>query len=122
MITTDDETGINFEIHSGATGTSVVAISNSIASGNSIGVAVSLAGTTQLKISIDNLNAAGNRTDGVNVEGPALVVLGRSTITGNQTGVFFSTSPNNLVSYGNNQVNLNINDFIPSAPPGNPTR
>jgi hypothetical protein len=58
------------------------------------------------KMSIDNASASGN-SDGVTATATANVLLGRSVITGNDTGIFNGTSPNTFYTYKDNRINLN---------------
>jgi parallel beta helix pectate lyase-like protein len=87
-------------------GSATVAISNSIASGNSTNGIFIYNGSAALSVSIDHVSATDNGY-GVLAEGTATVLLGRSVITSNITGVANSTSPNTFYSYGNNAINNN---------------
>jgi hypothetical protein len=83
-----------------------VAITNSVASNNfSAGIYVQNTSGT-LTVSIDNAKIS-NNTYGINANGIAKVLLGRSVITGNGTGISNSTSPSTIYTYGNNRINLN---------------
>ena len=87
----------------------VVAISNSIASDNTdYGVYVQNTGSGTVKASIDNVSTGGNGA-GIGA-GIASVLLGRSVITGNGTGVNNITSPNTFYTYKDNRINLNGTD------------
>jgi hypothetical protein len=102
-------TGISVDPNSATGGSVVVTISNSIASNNSsAGIAAGF-GSATLKVSIDNMSVSGNGF-GVYAVNPANVLLGRSVITGNGTGVFNNTSPNTFGSYHDNRINLNGTD------------
>jgi len=58
-------------------------------------------------ISIDNVSATGNGT-GVDAANTTKVLLGRSVITGNNTGVQNDTSPNTFYTYQDNRISANI--------------
>jgi hypothetical protein len=101
--------GISIEPNPTAS-TTVIAVSNSaISNGNNTGIYV--AGPATLKLSIDNSTISGNGNYGIYADLTGSVLLGRSVITGNGTGVNDLTSPNTFYSYGNNQINLNNNDL-----------
>jgi hypothetical protein len=87
-------------------GATVATISNSIASNNSqTGVFVKN-GSGTIRVSVDNVSMSGNNTGiaGVNA---AQILLGRSVITGNATGIFNGTAPNAFYTYKDNRINLN---------------
>ena len=65
---------------------------------------------------LDNVTVGGNFF-GIVASTPANVLLGRSVITGNGTGVQNSTSPNTFYSYGDNRINLNGTDGYSSLNP-----
>jgi hypothetical protein len=90
-------------------GSIVVTVSDSIASNNiSDGIFAGF-GSATLKLSIDSVSFSGNSI-GLSAGNPANVLLGRSVITGNGTGVLNSTSPNTFGSYQDNRINLNGTD------------
>ena len=92
-------------------GSTVVVISNSIASNNSgFGISGSNNALNSLKLSIDNVSVSGNNT-GIEATSSTNALLGRSVITGNTTGINNGTSPNTFYTYKNNQINLNGTDF-----------
>ncbi len=93
-------------------GSATVAISNSVAGDNSVvGVGVkNLGSPSTISMSIDNVSAANNQL-GIAVNGTPNVLVGRSVITGNTTGIDNQTSPNTLYSYGDNRINLNVTDI-----------
>jgi hypothetical protein len=91
------------------TGSVVVTVSNSIASNNGGGGIFAGDGIGTLKVSIDNVTVSGNNI-GIDGESPANVLLGRSVITGNGTGVLNNTSPNTFSTYQDNRINLNGTD------------
>jgi hypothetical protein len=62
-----------------------------------------------MKVSIDNVSASGNFI-GIQDNFNANVLLGRSVIIGNSTGIQNDTSPNTFYTYGNNQINENNTD------------
>jgi hypothetical protein len=67
--------------------------------------AVSAGGT--LVVSIDNVTTATNNISGIDAEGIANVLLGRSVITANFTGLTNNTSPDTFFTYKDNRINLN---------------
>jgi hypothetical protein len=95
-------------------GTTVTAISNSIASNNEYGVAAGTA-SIPLTVSIDNVSVSENSTIGVDASGPATVLLGRSVIIENGIGIHNATSPNAFYTYGDNRINLNGADISGTA-------
>jgi hypothetical protein len=96
-----------------SSGTTVVALSNSVASNNvSDGIIANNSGP--LTLSIDNATVSGNGTFGILAINAAKVLLGRSVITGNGTGVSNNTSSNTFYSYGDNRINLNGTDGFSS--------
>jgi len=102
-----NRTGITINMDAASNGTTVVTVSNSTASENTnTGITVDGGSGPTVKISIDKVHASGNGT-GVSANGTASVVIGRSVITGNSTGILNSTSPNTFYTYGDNRINLN---------------
>jgi hypothetical protein len=95
-------------------GSVVVTVSDSIASNNSQGGIFAGQGTATFKLSIDNVTISGNGT-GIEARTPANVLLGRSVITGNATGVNNTTSPNTFYTYQDNRINLNGTDISGTA-------
>jgi hypothetical protein len=120
VVATADAYGISINLALASGGTTVAGISNSITSNNSeAGVEIATT-SASVKASIDNLWASGNLT-GVEAYNSVNVLLGRSVITSNATGVFNGTSPGNtFYSYGNNQINLNGVDDVPNDINGSP--
>jgi hypothetical protein len=103
-------------VEPGAGGSVVVTISDSIASNNGQDGIFAGAGSTSLKVSIDNVTISGNNIDGIRANPPANVLLGRSVITGNTNGVTNNTS-GTFYTYKDNRINLNgtdIGGFTPS--------
>jgi hypothetical protein len=101
-------TGIFIESIADSGGDTNITVSNSIASDNSTtGIVVSGNTLAPVKVSIDDVSVSGNSTNGIEADGQASVLLGRSVITGNGTGVLNNTSGNTFYSFGNNQIGLN---------------
>jgi hypothetical protein len=93
--------GSGINVRTGLGGATVINVSNSIASNNvAMGILVDNGGGPSLKVSIDNVNANGNNL-GVNVANTAIVLLNRSVVTGNATGV---QNNGGLFSFGNNVI------------------
>ena len=111
VVVTDSTDGSGISITPGtSSGTTLVAISNSVASNDSSGIFVNGG-----NISIDNTALSGN-TDGISALGTPKVLLGRSVIVGNtDRGIINSTSPNTFFTYQNNQINLNGNGNVVSG-------
>ena len=122
VVTNANGTGIFIFTGGAGGGTTVVNVSNSIASDNAngTGVFVQNISSTPINASIDNVNVSGNSI-GVSVVGTANVVLGRSVITGNTTGVDNSTQMNTFYTYKDNRINLNGTDFDSGGFPLNTT-
>ena len=103
--------GIDINVISATGGANVVTVSDSIASNNSqSGIFAGNGAAATIKLSIDNVTASGNQF-GITANNPANLLLGRSVITGNTTGVLNSTSPNTVYTYKDNRINLNGTDI-----------
>jgi hypothetical protein len=87
------------------------AVRNSNATKNNERGIIIAQGTT----SIDNVNLSGNAI-GIMGANNSTVLLGRSIITGNGTGIFNSTSPNNFFTYKDNSINGNNNTDVLGTP------
>jgi hypothetical protein len=114
VVATANQYGIVVDSSSTMLGATVATISNSIASDNTQSGVLVKNGSATHKVSVDNVSMSGNSIGIAGVNSPQ-VLLGRSVITGNTTGVLNSTSPNAFYTYGNNQINLNTTTDI-SAP------
>ena len=111
VVSVANMTGFFIESIADGSGATNVTVSNSIASDNtSVGIVVSGNASAPVKVSIDDVSVSGNSTNGIEADGQASVLLGRSVITGNGTGVQNSTSGNTFYSFGNNQIGLNGTD------------
>jgi hypothetical protein len=93
-------------------GTTVVTISNTIASNNSCCGIFTSNGPGALKVSIDSVSVSGNTGfSGIEADNTAAkVLLGRSVITGNATGVTVANGAT-VYTYGDNRINLNGTDI-----------
>jgi hypothetical protein len=110
VLTGNVSQAINVYTGSASGGTTVLNFSNSIANDNLVGIILNTGTSgTPIKASIDNLSATGNSW-GIQAFGNASVLLGRSDITGNTTGVEADTSSDTFYSFGNNQIGLNGTD------------
>jgi hypothetical protein len=105
---TANPVGISIEPNATA-GSTVITISNSVVSNNS-NDGIFGNGPATLKLSIDNSNISGNSNYGIYADVKSNVLLGRSVITGNGTGVFNNTSPNTFYTYKDNRINENGTD------------
>ena len=111
VVSVANTTGFFIESIADGSGATIATISNSIASDNtSAGIVVSGNASAPVKVSIDDVSVSGNSNNGVEADGQASVLLGRSIITGNGTGVQNNTSGNTFYSFGNNQIGLNGTD------------
>jgi len=117
VVTNGNAYGVVIDTSSLGAGTTVVTVSNSVASENSNqGIHVDNASNTTMKVSIDNVSASTN-TVGIEASHTSNVLLGRSVITGSfDWGISNNTSPNTFYSYGDNRINLNAIDINGSAP------
>jgi Right handed beta helix region len=99
--------GIDINTTNGG-GSTVVTISNSIASNNaSDGIFIENAGAT-LTVSVDNIGNNSNGLSGITAVGTPKVILGRSVIIANFVdGISNSTSPNTFNSTQDNRINGN---------------
>jgi hypothetical protein len=111
VVATANQTGMLFA--GGVTGALAdIAISNSVASNNSID-GIGAGSGKALTISIDNSTITGNNF-GIDVGQPASVLLSRSVIQGNSNGTRNLTS-NTFYTYGNNLIDLNGTNFVDTA-------
>jgi hypothetical protein len=102
----NDETGIVIYGYGGQT---TVAISNSIASNNGYGFFIENI-SAPMTVSIDNCGAS-NNLYGIYAENAPNVLLGRSEITSNGTGVGNATNASTFYSYSDNRINENNTDI-----------
>jgi hypothetical protein len=114
VVANANQMGIFVEPFNATGGSIVVTISDSIASNNSNNGIFAGNGSAAIKLSIDKATTSGNAT-GITAGAPANVLLGRSVITGNGTGVQNSTSPNTFYTYKDNRINLNGTDIVGPA-------
>ncbi len=97
-----------------SSGTTTIAVTNTIVSGSGDGIYAAALETASLTLAIDNATITGNNY-GIVAGGSAEVLLGRSLITGNSAPVMegigsgISSSGDAFYTYGNNQINLNGN-------------
>jgi hypothetical protein len=113
VIANNNQFGIAVNAVPAASGTTNVTMSNGIASNNynsGIFVGVEHNSPKIVNVSVDNMTVAGNFY-GVDASGIPNMTLGRSVITGNHVGVLNDTLSNTLYTYGDNRINLNINDL-----------
>jgi hypothetical protein len=85
-----------------------VAIADSFVSENVHGIVTG--GGASLIISIDNTTVHGNSQIGIQAQTPSRVLLSRSVIQGNGTGIANATA-NSFFTYGNNLIDLNANNI-----------
>src|SRR6202034_4577352 len=106
VVSVANATGFFIESIADSGGATIATISDSISSDNSTGIIINGNASAPVKVSIDDVSVSGNSNEGIQAEGQASVLLGRSIITGNGTGVQDSTSGNTFYSFGNNQIGL----------------
>jgi hypothetical protein len=99
--------GINLDART-SSGVTIVAVSNTIiGNNNNYGIVDSTGNNAITTLSIDNVSVVGNFNVGINVTGPATVLLGRSVVSGNGIGVENNTTANTFYTYKDNRINLN---------------
>jgi hypothetical protein len=103
VVASSENVGISFDTTHASGGGLNVAMSNSATNHNSGGVFVSN-GSVPATVSIDNSTISANILIGLDVSGSAKVVIGRSVITENTTGV---STTNGLYSYQDNRIDFN---------------
>ena len=112
VVATNNGAGLYFA--GGVTGaTADISISNSIASDNAQGIAAGSGNA--LTVSIDNSTIRGNSSWGIAGFQPASILLTRSVIQGNGTGIENDTNPSTFYTYGNNLIDLNGQNFSGTA-------
>jgi hypothetical protein len=114
VVATNNQEGILIDAHNQGGGGSIkAAISNSVASNNSdAGIEVTT-NAAALAVSIDSTGVSGNFF-GIAALNTVNVLLSRSVIQGNGTGILNNTSPNTFYTYGNNLIDLNASNNISS--------
>jgi hypothetical protein len=101
-----DNTGDGIAVSTTAGGGSTgITISNSVASNNGFN-GIYVDGPSSTRVAIDNVTIVGNAT-GIDAIGTPDLLLGRSIITNNTTGINNAMSANTFFTYKNNQINLN---------------
>jgi hypothetical protein len=120
VVTINNEQGILIDTNATDSGSTTVAISNSVASDNSVyGIAIfdNDTGTDtspNLMVSIDNNEISGNGA-GIQEANTSKVLLGRSAITGNGTGIITSDA-GFFFTYKDNRINGNGADVSGPTP------
>jgi len=95
-------------------GSAVTAVSNSIASNNTMHGIYIQNGAGTLAVSIDSTNISGNASYGIEAVNTPNVNLGRSTITANSIGIVVDTFSDTFNSYQDNHINGNGQDVYGS--------
>jgi hypothetical protein len=114
VVAVANQYGIGVDMFFASHGSIVITVSDSIASNNRTDGIFANAGSTTLKLSIDNVTMSGNR-QGIEALTPANILLGRSVITGNSVGVNNLTSSETVYTYKDNRINLNGTDISGTA-------
>jgi hypothetical protein len=110
VVATNNNVGIEVSAINTSGGSTKVAISNSIASNGFDGIDI-VGGAGSITASIDNAGVSANDNFGVFGRfSNNTVLLGRSVIIGNGTGVFNDTSPNAIFTYQDNRINGNTSN------------
>ena len=104
--------GIAVDTETGGSSTMAV-ISNSVANNNGNTGIFAANGAGAITVSIDNASVSGN-SNGITGTNTTKVLLGRSVVTANGTGVSNGTSPNTFFTYKDNRINLNTSTDISS--------
>ena len=112
VVATNNFDGIAIDMNQNRGAAAIVVASNSIASYNSN---IGIYGSTNdiprpLKLSIDNVSITSNGGGGIEAFAYAKVLLGRSVITGNGTGIYDQTL-GTFYTYQDNRINLNATDI-----------
>jgi Right handed beta helix region len=105
VVATNNSYGIAINIADGG-GATTVAIANGTVSNNSTVGILFLNSSASLAASIDNTAVTSNAS-GIEACGTVNVLLTRSVIQGNGSGITNNTSPNTFYTYGNNLIDLN---------------
>ena len=109
-VVTNNKYGIAIETPVGS-GSTAVAISNSIADSNSLSGIEIISGSAALAVSIDNTSSSGNGA-GIQASNSPNVYLGRSVITANSgDGITNATGANTFYTYQDNRINGNGTDI-----------
>jgi hypothetical protein len=111
VVATRNFIGIQVDTSLTTVGSTVFAISNSIASNNTEGIAT-VSGSGILAVSVDSTNMSGNFDSGIYAVS-GRVLLGRSVIMGNFIGVNNATS-NTFFTYKDNRISGNFHLDITS--------
>jgi hypothetical protein len=112
VVTNGGGDGVEAVTTNTAGGATAIAISNSMLTANAHdGLTVSV-GTGTLAVSIDNVSVSGSGNVGIAAANTAKVLLRRSVVTGNTTGVANGTSPNTFYTLKDNTISLNTTDFF----------
>ncbi len=115
VVATSNGRGFAAETNLASGGSVAIAISNSIASANSVYGLFAQNGAGTLTVSIDNVSINDNTSYGIFAVSTTKVLLGRSVVTGNGIGIQNNTSPNTLFTYKDNRINLNGTDLAGAA-------
>jgi hypothetical protein len=106
VVATNNDFGIDVDTFSISGRSTMVAISNGIASNNQEGIVV-IGESGSLAVSIDNTSVSANYSVGIDAQSAATVLLGRSVITANFVGVSNTTSLNAFFTDKDNRINAN---------------
>jgi hypothetical protein len=106
--------GIKFD---GTTGTGQIngTVKDSVVAGNSINGVTATSPSAPVLVSVNDTAAVNNGGSGVLSNGTAIVLLNRSVMSGNTTGVSFSGG-GQVLSYHNNSIDANGTNGAPSGP------
>jgi hypothetical protein len=106
---TGNYVGLNVNASSASGGSTAITISNSaISNSGLVGVYAFQSSAAPPTLTFDNVTISDNADVGIMASPSVQVLLRRSVITRNGTGIQNSTSPNTVHSFGDNRINLNV--------------
>ena len=114
VVATANQYGMSINTYNATGGSAVTAVSNSIASNNTVHGIYIQNGAGTLAVSIDSTNISGNASYGIEAVNTPNVNLGRSTITANSIGIVVDTFSDTFNSYQDNHINGNGQDVYGS--------
>jgi hypothetical protein len=98
----------------GSTGLIIVQLRDSVVAGANTGIfAFTTATASPTAVTVDRTASVLNSL-GIGAQGPVFVIVGGSTVTANSIGLG-SIADGNIFSYGNNQLDGNISDGVPTV-------
>jgi Right handed beta helix region len=111
VIADNNTHGVDANSFSTASGSTYVAVSNTVSSNNSQDGMYFGSNNASLFVTVDSCEVNNNGFSGIYGDTAAIVRLRRSVVTLNDLGVRNTTSPNTFYSYGDNSINGNVTDI-----------